>query len=82
MSALSDLLDRLAARPGVLGVLLGRATAQGALKLGVLEYDAGRVIIHPMRQGASLLLLVRHDVNVGELLFVLPQHTDSLSALL
>jgi len=116
MSALSDLLDRLAARPGVLGVLvlsddglpvaqagadpaadelaavgstalqqllqLGRATAQGALKLGVLEYDAGRVIIHPMRQGASLLLLVRRDVNVGELLFALPEHTDSLSALL
>jgi len=116
MSALSDLLDGLAARPGVLGVLvlsddglpvaqagadpaadelaavgstalqqllqLGRSTGQGALNLGVLEYDAGRVIIHPVRQGASLLLLVRRDVNVGALLHALPTHTDQLSALL
>jgi len=116
MSALSDLLDGLAARPGVLRVLvlsddglpvaqagndpaadelaavgstalqqllqLGRSTRQGALQLGVLEYATGRVIVHPMRHGASLLLLVRRDVNVGALLHALPDHTDQLSALL
>ncbi len=116
MSALSSLLDDLAARPGVLGVLvlsddglsvaqagndpaadelaaigsaalrqltqLGRSTRQGALQLGVIEYESGRVVIHPLRDGASLLLLVRRDVNVGTLLFELSAEADALSALL
>ncbi len=116
MSALSSLLEGLAARPGVLGALvlsddglpvaqaghdpaadelaavgstalrqlvqLGRSTRQGALQLGVVEYESGRVVIHPIRDGASLLLLVRRDLNVGTLLFQLPSDADALSALL
>lgn len=116
MSALSRLLEGLAARPGVLGALvlsddglpvaqagndpaadelaavgstalrqlvqLGRSTGQGSLRLGVVEYESGRVVIHPVRDGASLLLLVRRDLNVGTLLFQLPADADALSALL
>jgi predicted regulator of Ras-like GTPase activity (Roadblock/LC7/MglB family) len=116
MSALSSLLEGLAARPGVLGALvlsddglpvaqagdesaseelaavgstalrqlvqLGRSTRQGALRLGVVEYEFGRVLIHPIREDASLLLLVRPDVNVGELLFSLSTDADALSGLL
>ena len=116
MSPLSTLLNGLAARPGVLGVLvltddglsvaqagddpaaeelaaigstvllqllqLGESTRQGALQLGVIEYEAGRVVIHPLREGAALLLLVRRDLNVGTLLFELAGEADALSALL
>lgn len=116
MSALSSLLDDLAARPGVLGVLvlsddglsvaqagndaaadelaavgsaalrqlaqLGASTRQGKLQIGVLEYESGRVVIHPVRDDASLLLLVRRDVNVGTLLFALSADADALAALL
>jgi len=116
MSALSSLLDDLAARPGVLGVLvlsddglsvahagssaaadewaavgsaalrqltqLGHSTGQGSLQMGVVEYESGRVVIHPLRDDASLLLLVRRDVNVGTLLFELSADADALSALL
>ena len=63
-------------------VQLGRSTRQGALQLGVVEYESGRVVIHPIRDGASLLLLVRRDLNVGTLLFQLPSDADALSALL
>lgn len=116
MSALSTLLDGLASRPGVLGVLvlsddglsvaqaghdpaadelaavgsatlkslvqLGQSTRQGRLQMGVVEYESGRVVIHPLRDDASLLLLVRRDVNVGTLLFELSADADALSALL
>ncbi len=116
MSALSSLLDDLAARHGVLGVLvlsddglsvaqagndpaadelaavgsaalrqlgqLGHSTKQGKLQTGVLEYDFGRVVIHPVRDDASLLILVRRDVNVGTLLFELSADADALAALL
>ena len=116
MSALSTLLDGIASRPGVLGVLvlsddglsvaqagndpaadelaavgsaalrqlaqLGRSTRQGKLQMGVVEYESGRVVIHPIRDEASLLLLVRRDLNVGTLLFELSADADALSALL
>ncbi len=116
MSALSTVLDGLAARPGVLGVLvltddglsvaqagnepaaeelaavgstallqlvqLGRSTRQGALQLGVIEFETGRVVIQPVPGGAALLLLVRRDLNVGTLLFELTGIADELAALL
>jgi len=116
MSALAPVLDGLAARRGVLGVLvltddglsvaqagsdpaadelaavgstallqlvqLGESTRQGALQLGVIEYETGRVVIQPLRGGAALLLLVRRDVNVGTLLFELAAEADTLAALL
>lgn len=63
-------------------IQLGRSTAQGALRIGVVEYEQGRVIIHPVGDGASLLLLVRRDLNVGALLFELPAEADALAALL
>ncbi len=63
-------------------VQLGRSTRQGALRLGVVEYAEGRVIIHPVGSAASLLLLVRRDVNVGTLLFELPAEAEALAALL
>ena len=61
---------------------LGRSTGQGKLQMGVVEYDSGRVVIHPIRDDTSLLLLVRRDVNVGTLLFELSADADALSALL
>ncbi|HEX5004803.1 MAG TPA: roadblock/LC7 domain-containing protein [Gemmatimonadales bacterium] len=63
-------------------VQLGQSTDHGKLKLGVIEYETGRVVIHPLRDDASLLLLVRRDVNVGTLLFELAADADALSALL
>ena len=47
-----------------------------------VEYETGRVVIHPIRDETSLLLLVRRDVNVGTLLFELSADADALSALL
>jgi predicted regulator of Ras-like GTPase activity (Roadblock/LC7/MglB family) len=116
MSALANVLNDLAARPGVLGVLvlsedglsvaqagqdpaadelaavgsavvrqlvdLGGSTRQGSLQMGVVEYETGRVVIHPLGGGASLLLLLRRDVNVGTLLFELAADADVLAALL
>ncbi|HMU60940.1 MAG TPA: roadblock/LC7 domain-containing protein [Gemmatimonadales bacterium] len=116
MPTISGLLDDLAARPGVLGVLvlsddglsvaqagndpaadelaavgsaalrqlgqLGASTRQGKLQIGVVEYESGRVVIHPVRDDASLLLLVRRDVNVGTLLFELSAEAEALAALL
>lgn len=116
MSALSTQLNGIAARPGVLGVLvlsddglsvaqagndpaadelaavgstalrqlvqLGESTGQGKLHMGVVEYETGRVVIHPLQHDASLLLLVRRDVNVGSLLFELSSDADALAALL
>jgi len=63
-------------------VLLGRSTQQGALQLGVVEYEGGRVVVHPVGQGASLLLLVRRDVNVGALLHQLADDAHALAAFL
>lgn len=63
-------------------VQLGESTRQGSLQLSVIEYETGRVIIHPVRDGASLLLLVRRDLNVGTLLFELAGEADDLAALL
>lgn len=63
-------------------VLLGRSTRQGALQLGVVEYEGGRVVVHPVGQGASLLLLVRRDVNVGTLLHQLADDAHALAAFL
>ena len=57
-------------------------SAVTALQLGVIEYETGRVVIHPLRGGAALLLLVRRDLNVGTLLFELAGEADALSALL
>ena len=116
MSALSTHLNGLAARPGVLGVLvlsndglsvaqagdgaaaeelaaigstalrqlvlLGQSTDHGKLQLGVVEYETGRVVMHPLRDDATLLLLLRRDVNVGTLLFELSSDADALAALL
>jgi len=63
-------------------VQLGESTRQGALQLGVVEYETGRVVIQPLRGGATLLLLVRRDLNVGTLLFELAGDADAISDLL
>jgi predicted regulator of Ras-like GTPase activity (Roadblock/LC7/MglB family) len=56
--------------------------AQGPLGSAVLEFGSGPVIVAPLPDGASLVLLARGDVDLGELLYLVRQHRAAIGDLL
>jgi predicted regulator of Ras-like GTPase activity (Roadblock/LC7/MglB family) len=61
---------------------LGLAAAQGPLSTAVLEFGAGPVVVAGLADGASLILLARTDVDLGELLYLIRRHRGAIADLL
>jgi predicted regulator of Ras-like GTPase activity (Roadblock/LC7/MglB family) len=59
----------------------GGAAARGALVTAVLEHARGLAVVSVLSQDAVLLVLVQPSANIGQLLFELRRHRDSIAAL-
>lgn len=76
--------DDIAAHiPAIIGPAdeLGAALGRGPLTTAVLEHQGGLAIVASMSSEALLLVLVRQDANVGQLLFELRRNREHLAAL-
>ena len=76
--------EDLAARiPSIIGPAddLGNGVGRGALVTAVLEYHAGLAIVTVLNADAVLVVLVRPDANVGQLLFELRRNREHIAAL-
>ena len=76
--------DDLAARiPAIIGTAdeFGAAAGRGALVTAVLEHSTGLAIVAALNADAVLLVLVRPDANVGQLLFELRRNRENIAAL-
>jgi len=76
--------EDLAARiPGIIGPAdeLGIAAARGPLFTAVLEYRQGLAIASVLSADAILLVLVRPEANIGQLLFELRRNREQIAAL-
>ena len=60
---------------------LGGALERGALATAVLEYERGYALVSVMSAEAILLVLVRRDADLGQLLHELRRHRGSIAAL-
>mgnify|MGYP001446273724 FL=1 len=60
---------------------LGSASARGALRTAVLEYEDGLAIVAAMSPDALLLVLARRTANLGQLLYELRRNRASIAAL-
>jgi predicted regulator of Ras-like GTPase activity (Roadblock/LC7/MglB family) len=69
--------------PAIIGPAddLGAAVDRGELKTAVLEHRVGLAIISVLNADAILVVLVRSDVNVGQLLFELRRNREHIAAL-
>lgn len=61
---------------------LGEAAERGAFGVGLVEFDAGLVVVAELTPDALLALLFAPGTNVGSLLFELRQHRESIASLL
>ncbi|MBA3673280.1 MAG: roadblock/LC7 domain-containing protein, partial [Gemmatimonadaceae bacterium] len=76
--------EDLAARiPSIIGPAdeLGVSAARGALTTAVLEYEQGLAVVSVLSADAVLVVLVRPQANVGQLLFELRRNRDHIAAL-
>lgn len=69
--------------PAIIGPAddLGDAVARGSLKTAVLEHQDGLAIISVLNADAILVVLVRPEANVGQLLFELRRNREHIAAL-
>jgi predicted regulator of Ras-like GTPase activity (Roadblock/LC7/MglB family) len=69
--------------PAIIGPAdeLGEAVSRGALKTAVLEHHTGLAIISVLNADAILVVLVRAEANVGQLLFELRRNREHIAAL-
>ena len=77
--------EDLAARiPSIIGPAddLGNAVGRGDLVTAVLEHRDGLAIISVLTADAVLVVLVRPDANVGQLLFELRRNREHIAALI
>ena len=77
--------EDLAARiPSIIGPAddLGNAVGRGDLVTAVLEHRGGLAIISVLTADAVLVVLVRPDANVGQLLFELRRNREHIAALI
>ena len=76
--------EDLAARiPAIIGPAddLGEGIGRGTLITAVLEYTRGLAIVSVLNADAILVVLVRPDANVGQLLFELRRNREHIAAL-
>ena len=76
--------EDLAARiPAIIGTAdeFGVAAGRGPLVTAVLEYRDGLAVVAALNTDAVLLVLVRPDANVGQLLFELRRNRENIAAL-
>ena len=76
--------EDLAARiPGIIGPAddLGTTVGRGTLVTAVLEHERGIAIVSVLNADAVLVVLVRPDANVGQLLFELRRNREHIAAL-
>jgi predicted regulator of Ras-like GTPase activity (Roadblock/LC7/MglB family) len=59
---------------------LGAGAGRGTLRMAVLEYERGLLIVSQMGGGDGLAILATLETNVGELLYDLRQHRPALAA--
>ena len=77
--------EDLAARiPTIIGPAddLGNAVGRGDLVTAVLEHRDGLAIMSVLNADAVLVVLVRPDANVGQLLFELRRNREHIAALI
>lgn len=69
--------------PAIIGPAdeLGAAVSRGTLKTAVLEHQLGLAIISVLNEDAILVVLVRPEANVGQLLFELRRNREHIAAL-
>ncbi len=60
---------------------LGAAMSRGSITTTVLEFQLGLAIISVLNADAVLVVLVRPDANVGQLLFELRRNREHIAAL-
>ncbi|CAN5878078.1 hypothetical protein BH11GEM1_BH11GEM1_26340 [soil metagenome] len=76
--------EDLAARiPAIIGPAdeFGAAAGRGPLVTAVLEHRTGLAVVAALNADAVLLVLVRPDANVGQLLFELRRNRENIAAL-
>ena len=76
--------EDLAARiPSIIGPAdeLGTSVGRGTLLTAVLEHQSGLAIISVLNADAMLVVLVRPEANVGQLLFELRRNREHIAAL-
>ena len=76
--------EDLAARiPGIIGPAeeLSETIARGELLTSILEYREGLAVISVLTADALLVVLIRADANVGQLLFELRRNREHIAAL-
>ena len=76
--------EDLAARiPAIIGAAdeLGTSLHRGALLTAVLEYGHGLATVSVLNADALLVVFVRPDTNVGQLLFELRRNREHIAAL-
>jgi predicted regulator of Ras-like GTPase activity (Roadblock/LC7/MglB family) len=61
---------------------LAQTLARGPFGLSVLEYERGMAVVAAVSAQAFLLVLVRPDANLSQLLFDLRRHRLQIAALL
>jgi len=77
--------DGLAAHvPPLVGAAteLAGALGRGAFGLSVLEYERGLAVVAAVSADAFLLVLVRREANLAQLLFDLRRHRPQIAALI
>ena len=69
--------------PAIIGPAdeLGAAVSRGSLTTAILEHELGLAIISVLNADAILVVLVRPDANVGQLLFELRRNREHIAAL-
>jgi predicted regulator of Ras-like GTPase activity (Roadblock/LC7/MglB family) len=60
---------------------LAVALERGMLMTAVLEYQRGFAVVSPLSVDAILLVLVRPEANVGQLLFELRRNREHIASL-
>ena len=75
--------DLAAHIPAIIGAAdeLGPPVRRGALVTAVLEYGEGLAIISVLTTDVILVVFVRPDTNVGQLLFELRRNREHIAAL-
>jgi predicted regulator of Ras-like GTPase activity (Roadblock/LC7/MglB family) len=76
--------EDLAARiPAIIGAAddLGTAASRGPLTTAVLEHRNGLAVVSVLSDDAILLVLVRPQANVGQLLFELRRNRENIASL-
>ncbi len=61
---------------------LGDAGGRGEFGFGVVEFDNGLAVIAELTADTLLTILVRPDINIGQLLFELQRHRSAIAHLL